>query len=494
MDDAFETEWDNEVMDTLEKAEYKHDEEKPKPEHIDVLKRLFGHKTFRPLQWKIINSVMNQRRDNCVVMTTGYGKSLCYQFPSAYIGGITLVISPLISLMEDQVLAMKIANIPACLLGSANRDTSKTISEIENKMYSLIYLTPEFCTGEFGSNILRTWYQELSITLIAIDEAHCVSTWGHDFRFQYRKLGFLRDIMPTVPILAVTATATEKVRNDIISSLKLKNPQVLCSSLDRPNFYFAVNLKSPNFMTDLKSVMEQVQNQQKFSGPTIIYCLSRKKTEEISGILEDMGIKSMAYHAGLSLSIRKKVHDEFVKDKIDVVVATIAFGMGIDKPDVRNVIHYGIPGTIEGYYQEAGRAGRDGLPAKCTVFYNSKDFISHKFLDKALSQDQKKRKEKQLEIIKEYVHTRNCRRQFILNYFGENTSSTKRPDCCDNCLRKTTNPNNEIYESVDAAGNYDFTADAEKFLQAIKALKGLYGIGTYIAFLRDRKLKNWRGF
>nr|XP_023030407.1 Werner syndrome ATP-dependent helicase-like [Leptinotarsa decemlineata] len=474
-----------------EKPEIKHDEEEPKPEHIDVLKRVFGHETFRPMQWKIINSVMNQRRDNCAVMTPGYGKSLCYQFPSAYIGGITLVISPLLSLMEEQVLALKIANISACLLGSANNTISKTIYEVENKKNILVYLTPEFCTGEFGLKVLRTWYQKLSITLITIDEAHFVSTWGHEISKLYRKLVILRDIMPTVPILALTATATGKVRNDIILNLKLKKPQILISSLDRPSVYLAMNLKSLNVMTDLKIVMEQVKSQRNCFGPTIIYCLLRKQAEEISGILEDMGIKSRAYYSELSLPEKKKIHDQFVKDEIDVVVTTIAFGMWIDKPDVRNVIHYGIPGSINQYYQEAGLAGRDGLPAKCTIFYNNTDFSSH--LERWLP-DQKDRKLYDLQIIKEYVHTRNCRRQFILNYFGENTYLTKRPFCCDNCLIKTMNLNNEIYEGVDAAGNYDFTTDAKKFLEAIKALKGFYSIDTYIGFLRGSKVEKIERF
>lgn len=194
----------------------------PGPEHLEVLSKIFGHKSFRPFQWKIINSIMNNRRDVCAIMATGYGKSLCYQFPSVYIGGVTLVVSPLISLMEDQVLSLKVTNIPACLLGSANDKQQQTIEDILENKYSLVYCTPEFVTGDYGNNFLIRMKETLSITLIAIDEAHCVSSWGHDFRFQYRQLGVLKKMMPDVPILAVTATATQKVRNDIVTSLNLK--------------------------------------------------------------------------------------------------------------------------------------------------------------------------------------------------------------------------------------------------------------------------------
>ncbi|KAJ8917869.1 hypothetical protein NQ315_010782 [Exocentrus adspersus] len=463
----------------------------PGPEHLEVLSKCFGHKNFRPLQWTIINSIISERRDNCAIMSTGYGKSLCYQFPAVYTGGLVFVISPLISLMEDQVLAMQVSSISACLLGTANKKQKETIEEIFENKYSLVYLTPEFCTGEYGQDLLKTLYAKLSISLVAVDEAHCVSSWGHDFRHQYRKLGILKDLMPDVPILAVTATATQQVKDDIIETLQLRNPQITCSGFDRPNLYFSVRLKSPDILGDLRKVMDCKGGQYKFSGSTIIYCITRKQTEDISLLLNATGIKCEPYHAGLSLSQRKETHERFVKDKVDVIIATIAFGMGIDKPDVRNIIHYGASNSIEGYYQEVGRAGRDGLPATCTAFYYNNDFELLRNLKFKSMGSSMGKWDAQIDSMRDYLSTSKCRREFILSYFGDKKAASNAP-CCDNC--SDHQPDGATYEGLDKDGKYDFTKDAKTFLRAVNALNGRYGINMYVSFLRGSKMSKLSKF
>ncbi|XP_035917894.1 Werner syndrome ATP-dependent helicase-like [Anopheles stephensi] len=465
--------------------------EEPDPEHLQALSASFGHTAFRPMQWRIIRSIIVQRRDNCAIMATGYGKSLAYQYPSVYLNRLTFVVSPLISLMQDQVLSLNLCNIPACLLGTAQRQNP--VPEIKAGQYRVVYLTPEYITSDSGQALLKSVAEQLA--LIAIDEAHCVSKWGHDFRPAYRNLGSIRELCPRVPILAVTATATPKVRDDIVKCLKLVRPQILCTGFDRPNLEFIVRSKGNlGPLHDIRPLLAENRE-----GSTIIYCLTRKQTDEIVALLQGKRIECEAYHGGISLGQRKRVLENFVNDHVRIMVATIAFGMGIDKPDVRLVIHYGASKDLESYYQEAGRAGRDGQPARCIMFWSQGDFKTHEFLRAEQSNTLKANQEQLARKMAEYVELRDCRRRFILAYFegvltavdkGEEKQTTavaKR--CCDNCTRGGVAKDCERYEGLDAEGRYNFGPDADALLRAMGAFHGRVNLGMPILLLRGSKNK-----
>ncbi|KAL8592125.1 hypothetical protein ACOMHN_033496 [Nucella lapillus] len=415
------------------------------PSYSRVLKQYFGYSRFRPLQWKIINSVLNDKKDNCVIMATGYGKSLCYQFPSVYTQRLTVVISPLISLMEDQVLGLKAANIPACFMGSGQSDNSAARSGLLRNEYRLLYITPEFASS--AKSLLTSLHRTIGIDLIAIDEAHCVSQWGHDFRSAYRSLGSLKETFPQVPLMALTATATVDVRRDICRSLKLHSPITTCTGFDRPNLFLSVSDKT-SAGVDLKSLMAQTDSGYGFSTPTIIYCPTKKTTMEVTGVLKGLGVSCAPYHAGLSFSARKDAHTKFVNDRVQVVVATVAFGMGIDKPDVRKVIHYGAPKDIESYYQEVGRAGRDGLPSSCHVFYSDGDFIlSRHFINEIRSEKFQEHKTLMMHKMQQYLATTSCRRRLLLSHFEgqECLDVGGTQNCCDNCTRRIESSRRQNY-------------------------------------------------
>lgn len=339
----------------------------PKSKYLDCLMTQFGHTDFRNKQWEIIQSIIEEKRDNCVVMATGYGKSLCFQFPSVFMNGITLVVSPLISLMQDQVMSLGVLNISACLLGSAQTERNIEARILAGE-FRIIYGSPEFLSNSNGRSLLSKLCGKL--TLIAIDEAHCLSQWGHDFRPDFRKLGDIRMLIPNVSILACTATASEDVRQDIIGILGLQNPQVIFTGADRPNLEFSVFEKT-SVWADLQPHVTNVK------GSIIVYVLKRDTAEAISRILTQKGIQNEYYHAEIEINKKEDVLREFKSDRLRVIVATIAFGMGIDKRDVRCVIHYGASKNMETYYQEVGRAGRDGLPAKVITFFDTDDFGLH---------------------------------------------------------------------------------------------------------------------
>ncbi|NWV23071.1 WRN helicase, partial [Origma solitaria] len=458
----------------------------PGESHITCLKTYFGHSSFKPVQWKVINSLLEDRRDNLVVMATGYGKSLCYQFPPVYTGHTGVVICPLISLMEDQVLQLTMTGIPACFLGSAQ---SKQVKDsIRGGQYRVIYMTPEFCSGNL--ELLLDLDQTVGITLIAVDEAHCISEWGHDFRNSFRSLGLLKKTLPSVPIIALTATASPSIREDIVKCLKLRNPQVTCTSFDRPNLYLEVGPQSGDICRDLKQFLTRKGNSSvyEFEGPTIIYCPTRKATEQVVSALNKLNVACGTYHAGMGNKQRRDTHHQFMRDEIQCVVATVAFGMGINKADIRLVIHYGAPKEMESYYQEIGRAGRDGLPAACHVLWTAADLsCNRRLLSEIRSEKFRLYKLKMLAKMEKYLVSNSCRRKIILSHFEDrqlrkvSSGIMGTEECCDNCRSRGSCP---AVPSDFQGGLQDFGKQAYQLLSAVSALDEKFGTRMPILLLR----------
>jgi ATP-dependent DNA helicase RecQ len=422
---------------------------------LPLLKQYFGYDSFRPLQLEIISATM-AGKDLVAILPTGAGKSLTFQLPALAEDGLTLVISPLIALMKDQVDSLTASGIPATFLNSSldPAEARQRCNDISNGFYKLLYAAPErVMTPGFIADLKR-W----NIRRIAVDEAHCISEWGHDFRPEYRQLAQLRTHLPGIPFLALTATATSKVREDIARQLQLKNPEIFLASFNRPNLSYSILPKSKA----ARQVFEFVHSRKDESG--IIYLQSRKATEAMAATLKAEGIKAIAYHAGLDAATRARNQDAFIRDEARIVCATVAFGMGINKPDVRYVIHADLPKNIEGYYQETGRAGRDSLPSECLLLYSRGDLIRNlRFLEGSTDPDAAKIAETQMRRMADFAEATTCRRGSLLDYFGE-----KWPDenCggCDICLL----PREE----------YDATLQVQKLLSCIIRAKQASGFST----------------
>jgi ATP-dependent DNA helicase RecQ len=414
------------------------------PALLSLLKTTFGYGSFRPLQEDIIKASL-AGRDVFALLPTGGGKSLCFQLPALARDGLTVVVSPLIALMKDQVDALQASGVAATFLNSSlDADEARSrLRGLHRGEYKLLYAAPERLMLEGWQENLKKW----NVTCLAIDEAHCVSEWGHDFRPEFRQLAKLREAMPEVPVMALTATATQRVRDDIINHLKLRDPAVFVASFNRPNLTYRVVPKDQ----PLKQIIDFVRKREHESG--IIYCASRAATERVADSLAGRGFSARPYHAGLEAGERARNQEQFLRDDTRIICATIAFGMGINKPNVRWVIHHDLPKNIEGYYQETGRAGRDGLPGDCLLLFSAGDIAKQThFLDEITDAQEQQIARAQLRQIVHYAENAACRRAELLEYFGEKFP-LDNCGACDNC--------------AEPRETYDGTVVAQKFLSCL---------------------------
>ncbi len=435
---------------------------------LQLLKRHFGYDQFRPGQEEIISNALAGRH-SLVVMPTGGGKSLCYQLPALATGGVTLVISPLIALMKDQVDGLRVNGIAADFLNSTldNRTAAEVERGAQAGAVRLLYAAPERVSLPGFRRFLST----LDLRMIAIDEAHCISEWGHDFRPDYRALAELRDLFPQTPIMALTATATERVQRDIVEQLRLNDCRRFVSGFDRPNLTYRVE-PGAGAWDALLGLLEERREQS-----AIVYCFSRKDTEELAARLTGHGHPAVAYHAGLDANTRRLTQERFIDGEVPIVAATIAFGMGIDKPDIRLVVHYTLPKSIESYYQETGRAGRDGLPSECVLFFNEGDRAKQEYFIQGMTGDARATAETQLQQMVDFCRLSACRRKYLLGYFGD-TAASEECGGCDVCLAERQ--------------TVDVTVVAQKLLSAVIRTGERFGAAHVCDVLLGRNLKRIR--
>jgi ATP-dependent DNA helicase RecQ len=441
---------------------------------IATLKKHFGYDKFRPLQREIIEDAL-AGRDVFVLMPTGGGKSLCFQLPALIRDGLTIVVSPLISLMKDQVDALQTSGIPATYLNSTvDREQAKARWRgLHRGEYRMLYVAPERLMLDTFLERALNW----NIAQVAIDEAHCISEWGHDFRPEYRELKKLRNHLPDVPIMALTATATERVRDDIIKELNLRDPRSYVASFNRPNLTYRVVAKTAPY----DQLLAFINSRPNDSG--IVYCASRKSTESLARNLNEDGVSTKTYHAGLTTSERTRHQEAFLRDDVHVITATIAFGMGINKPNVRFVVHYDLPKNLESYYQETGRAGRDGLPSECVLLFSPGDVAKQLHFIDEKGESEARIARAQLRQMVHYAETRECRRATLLKYFGETYPVTRdgigdetpslRVSCdgCDNCLQPRE--------------TFDGTVHAQKFLSCVYRVHAKSGFAFGLNHVAD---------
>jgi ATP-dependent DNA helicase RecQ len=440
---------------------------------LPLLKQYFGFTSFRPFQEEIIRDAL-AGKDVFALLPTGGGKSLCFQLPAMARPGLTVVVSPLIALMKDQVDGLQASGVPATFLNSslASGESRPRLRGLHQGEYRLLYVAPERLMLSGFLSDLQRW----NVNLLAVDEAHCISEWGHDFRPEYRQLATLRELFPAVPMMALTATATERVRKDIVTHLKLREPCRYVASFNRPNLTYRVFAKEQSYA----QVLEFIRGRPRESG--IVYCQARKTTESVANRLSEDGIRAKPYHAGLTPEERSRHQELFLRDEVRVICATIAFGMGINKPNVRFVVHYDLPKNIEGYYQETGRAGRDGLPSECVLLFSAGDVVKQlKFIEEKPDPQERQIAHSQLQQMVHYAENSSCRRRELLGYFGEQFETD---DCggCDNCLSPRD--------------TYDGTLAAQKFLSCVYRVRQQsgfdFGLNQIVEVLTGADTENVR--